>query len=132
MSRTIPITVALTAGLAASVLLAGCGKTDKAADPAAASSAAVVFPPSLVTIGDGYPNTGNPCRRVGESPATADVLDHTATLVACPGGADAPAAAAVTALGGAVVGAVDGFTLISVPAAAAGGGLDQTVETPAV
>lgn len=74
------------------------------------------WPASLAPFGNGYPNAGDACRRLGESPATSDYLDHMATLVGCPGGADS---ASVRAMlrdhRGHVVGATDGVTLISVP-----------------
>jgi hypothetical protein len=64
-------------------------------------------------VGDGFPNAGDPCRVIGESAATADFLDHTATLAGCLSAADA------ARLGGRVVATVDGVTLVSVPVAAA-------------
>ncbi|NKJ50474.1 hypothetical protein CIC12_27875 [Burkholderia sp. SG-MS1] len=78
------------------------------------------WPASLAPFGDGYPKAGDACRRLGESPATAAYLDHTATLVGCPGGADS---ASVRAMlrdhRGHVVGQAEGVTLISVPIDAA-------------
>lgn len=80
------------------------------------------WPASLAPFGNGYPNAGHACRRLGESPATADYLDHMAILVGCPGGADS---ASVRAMlrdhRGHVVGATDGVTLISVPTEGARG-----------
>jgi hypothetical protein len=73
------------------------------------------WPASLAPFGDGYPNAGDACRRLGESPATADYLDHMATLVGCPGGADSASVRAMLRDHRAhVVGAKDGVTLISV------------------
>ncbi|RKT22362.1 hypothetical protein B0G69_5817 [Paraburkholderia sp. RAU2J] len=78
------------------------------------------WPASLAPFGDGYPKAGDACRRLGESPATSAYLDHTATLVGCPGGADS---ASVRAMlrdhRGHVVGQAEGVTLISVPMDAA-------------
>lgn len=73
------------------------------------------WPDSFRVMGDGYPESGDPCRRLGESAATADYLDHTQVLIGCPGGQGEPAALAIIATGGRVVGAADGVTLISVP-----------------
>ena len=78
---------------------------------AACQKAAVVteWPSSLPVFGEGFPNPGDPCRRVGEAAATANFLDHTAALVGCHAEADA------AKLGGRVVATVDGITLVSVP-----------------
>lgn len=89
------------------------------------------WPASLVPVGDGYPALGAPCRRVGESAATSDFLDDSATLVGCPGRPDDPAATAITTIAGEVVGEVDGVTLISVPAEhAAAPGMTPPVPAP--
>lgn len=74
------------------------------------------WPGSLRVMGDGYPKAGDPCRRLGETAATSNYLDHTAVLVGCPGDATSAAATSITGNGSArVVGAADGVTLISVP-----------------
>lgn len=81
----------------------------------ATSPEVFTWPASLSPIGDGYPKNGDACRRLGESPATADYLDHTATLVGCPGGADsASVRAMLTDYRAYVVGKADGVTLISI------------------
>jgi hypothetical protein len=73
------------------------------------------WPASLVPMGNGYPNEGNACRLLGESPATADYLDHTATLIGCPGGADSASVRAILVDHRAhVVGKAEGVTLISI------------------
>lgn len=73
------------------------------------------WPASLVTVGNGYPAEGDACRRLGESPATANYLDHTATLIGCPGGADSATVRAMLLDHRAhVVGNTDGVTLISI------------------
>lgn len=83
---------------------------------APAASVATAWPSSLVVVGDGYPNAGDPCRRIGESADTADLLDDAADLVGCPGGAQAPAVLAlVEGHGGRVVKQYEDVTLVSVP-----------------
>lgn len=110
-----------TIGIA--LLAAGCGgpppgdaANDTASAPATAPTAsAFAWPASLSPIGDGYPVAGKMCRRLGESAATSDYLDDSATLVGCPGGADGVEAQTILAGTGAkVVGEVDGVTLITV------------------
>ena len=105
--------------------LAACGKAPSTApaataaadtsEPEAPPAIATVWPSSLNVFGDGFPNAGDPCRRIGESTATADFLDDSAILVGCPGDTTAAPAAAIIAAGGKAVGSVDGVTLISVP-----------------
>lgn len=107
--------------VAVALVVSGCQRsTDTgdsaatpAADTAAASATTAAWPASLRVVGDGFPNPGDPCRVIGESEATADFLDHTATLAGCLSAADA------ATLGGRVVATVDGVTLVSVPVAAA-------------
>lgn len=81
---------------------------------------AFTWPASLHPFGEGYPNPGDPCRRLGESPAVADLLDHTQVLVGCPGRADDVPAATVIADGhGKPLAMIDGVTVIAVPPNAA-------------
>lgn len=92
--------------------LSACQKAD---DSAAAPNTAVVtteWPASLTVVGDGFPNPGDVCRKIGETAATVNYLDDSATLAGCLTAEDA------AKLGGKVVGEVDGVTLVSVPAGA--------------
>lgn len=84
------------------------------------ASASVTFPDSLAPFGNGYPNEGDPCRRLGEGSATVDWLDDSATLVGCP------SADAAAALGGSLMGEVEGITVISIPSANANEGMPET------
>lgn len=102
--------------LAVALAIAGCQKPAETAAPAAdaapaapAAAAPTTWPASLVVVGDGFPNPGEACRKIGESEATVNYLDDSATLAGCLS-ADASAK-----LGGTVVGTVDGVTLVSVP-----------------
>lgn len=74
-----------------------------------AAKSAVRWPSTLRVIGDGYPNRGDPCRGMGETPAVANYLDHNDRLLGCPTREDA------LRLGGAIVGEEGGITLVSVP-----------------
>lgn len=104
--------------VAAALALSAC---KPAAEPAAPVPAAepmpmattTEWPASLNVFGDGFPKPGDACRRIGESAATSNYLDHTATLAGCLSADDA------AKLGGMVVATVDGVTLVSVPASTA-------------
>ena len=87
-----------------------------------AADTAFVWPDTLRVLGDGYPKAGDPCRRIGETAATVDYLDDSATLVGCPGDASSVAAQALAG-SGKVVGTHAGVTLISVAAGDANPGL---------
>ncbi|WP_226019552.1 hypothetical protein [Novosphingobium sp. FKTRR1] len=112
--------------VALGLLTAGCQSgsepstspsSDASATAAATGAAAVQsWPASLTIVGSGFPNAGDACRVIGETAATVDFLDDSATLVGCLDAADA------AKLGGKQVGVVDGVTLVSVPANHAAGG----------
>jgi hypothetical protein len=88
-----------------------------AAPAPVAEAAPAAWPASLPVFGDGFPQPGDPCRRVGESAETVDFLDHTATLVGCLSADDA-----MKLVGGRTVATLHGVTLVSVPNAAAAPG----------
>lgn len=121
-----PLATALAGSVA--LTLAACGSggsTDSATStsetPGDEVSIAVTFPASLPVIGDGYPETGDACRKLGESEATVDWLDDSATLVGCPTKEDA------RALGGKLVGVIEGITLVSIPMGDANVGMVETM-----
>jgi hypothetical protein len=98
---------------ATALALSGCQQsTDRSAAPKAEATQPT-WPASLTVVGDGFPSPGDKCRRIGESAATVDFLDHTATLAGCLSADDA------AKLGGRVVATVDGVTLVSIPVGAA-------------
>ncbi|MCA0902847.1 hypothetical protein [Qipengyuania aquimaris] len=100
---------AIVAGAWALALVA-CGEsTSEPGAEAAPAEELAVIPESLAPFGDGYPNAGDPCQRLGESAATSNYLDDSAMLVGCPSEASAEA------LGGTIVGNVEGVRLVSVP-----------------
>lgn len=103
-----------TTALAGTLILAACGQPKADSAPAEAPAA---IPASLAPFGEGHPNAGDPCRRLGESPATANWLDDSAVLVGCP------TAEAAAALGGRVVDTVEGVTLVSIPTGDANAGM---------
>lgn len=104
--------------------LAGCGPLNEATPATAPATtpektrvesvatepaATFTWPSGLIVMGDGYPNSGDACRRLGESAATLEWLDDSATLAGCP------TVEAASALGGTIVGEVEGVVLVSVP-----------------
>lgn len=109
--------------VAMALALSACQKADEPVPsetavppsaPASAPDAATAeWPAGLPVFGDGFPNPGDPCRRIGESEQTVDYLDHSASLVGCLSADDA------VKVGGRVVATVEGVTLLSVPNAEA-------------
>ncbi|WP_237452012.1 hypothetical protein [Qipengyuania algicida] len=71
------------------------------------------IPGTLAPFGEGYPESGDPCRRLGESSATSNWLDDDAVLVGCAKAEDAKP------LGGKIVDTVQGVTILSIPMAEA-------------
>lgn len=110
--RNRPVSRLCAGGL---LLLSACGtspdatNTLDAAVNEAAAPVAAPWPSSLKVVGDGFPSAGAPCRIIGETAATVDFLDDSATLVGCLAKVDADS------LGGRPLGTVDGVTLVSVP-----------------
>lgn len=116
--------------LCVAIAFGACG----AATPAWAAGPAKPFawPASFVVLGDGYPHSGDACRRLGESAATANYLDHMAMLVGCPGPRDSAAARAIVGHRHAhVVGEADGVTLISISTEGAQAIPQQNSQAPA-
>ena len=99
-------TLLTAALLITSGVLAGCASTQLARAGAEQGGS---YPDSVNAFGDGYPDPEAPCRRLGEARATGAYLDHTRTLAGCLTRSDADA------LGGQIVGHVDGVWLISIP-----------------
>tara|TARA_A100001391_G_scaffold202778_2_gene193289 strand:- start:151 stop:486 length:336 start_codon:yes stop_codon:yes gene_type:complete len=100
-STLLTATLMITTGV-----LAGCASTQPARAGAGQGGS---FPDSVNAFGDGYPVAGAPCRRLGEARATAAYLDHMRTLAGCLTRSDADA------LGGQIVGHIDGVWMISIP-----------------
>ncbi|WP_298912484.1 hypothetical protein [uncultured Algimonas sp.] len=86
-----------------------------AIDVPEAGPTAFTWPASLAPFGDGYLDADDPCRRVGESAAMAEHLDHERDLVGCPGDWESRAVLDLMQRRNAeIVGEVDGVTLVSV------------------
>ena len=85
--------------------------------PLAACDMAPVPPPPATPLpffGDGYRAEGDQCRRLGESPVTAEFLDDAADLVGCPEDME-NLGVFVIDTGAVEVARIDGFVLYSVP-----------------
>ncbi len=117
-------------------LLAACTPStpkqqNDTSEPGTPATESFAWPAALNPFGDGYPKAGDPCRRLGESALTVNLLDDSAILVGCPGApADSAAAALVTA-GGKVVGEAQGVTMISIPQGDANAGMAEAAANPA-
>jgi hypothetical protein len=98
--------------LASALALSGCQKAEDDSSAPNTDVTATEWPASLNVVGDGFPNPGDACRIIGETEATVNYLDDSATLAGCL------SADAAAKLGGKVVATVDGVTLVSVPASA--------------
>lgn len=68
----------------------------------------------LSVFGDGYPEDGDACKRVGENEATNKYLDDSRDLVACPAG-DPLIDKLVTTRGAEKLETIGGQLLLSVP-----------------
>lgn len=114
-------------------ILASCSQPPAAdtSEPEAPATVATIWPASLNVFGDGFPKSGDPCRRIGESAATANFLDDSAILVGCPGSVSEEPAAAIVAIGGHAVGTEQNITLLSIPQADANVGMPPASETSA-
>jgi hypothetical protein len=73
------------------------------------------WPQALKPFGGGYPKPGSSCSRVAETAATAEFLDDSSVLIACPASRSSVLVRRfLDTHGGRVVGEVEGFALISV------------------
>jgi hypothetical protein len=109
MRPKIFLKAALAGSLAFGLVSCGSGGGEEAVPPVDEAAAKGAFPQSLTVVGDGYPNSGDACRQLGESEATVDFLDDSALLVGCP------TKEAARALGGRMVGVIDNISLVSMP-----------------
>ena len=96
----------------AALPLAACGESQTPRDyeeDEAVAEAEFEWPESVDATDVGFPSDNSECRRLNDSPNTTEFQSDDAVLVGCP---DAVTAAA---LGGAIVGDMDGVTMVSIP-----------------
>ena len=91
------------------LILSACQYAANTSDTHTEKAAQQTWPASLTAVGNGFPNPGDACRKIGESASTLNYLDHTAILAGCLSTGDAEK------LGGRVVATIDGVILVSVP-----------------
>jgi hypothetical protein len=88
--------------------------------PSVPASGQAAWPEQLGAFGDGYPNPGDACRRLGETAFTNQFLDDSQILVGCPGDMESDAAKALLSDGKSrVVDKADGYTIITRPSSQA-------------
>lgn len=87
----------------------GSASTSERTTPECEGGGGPTWPTGLKILGEGYPAPGDSCRRLGETAATIDLLDHEAILVGCPSGQ------AASKLSGRMVGEIDGIVMVSIP-----------------
>lgn len=95
----------------AALLLGACAAG--APSPGGSSGAGPRPPADVPLFGSGFRNSGDQCRRAGESAFTNQFLSDAAELVACPPGTDPRLFAFET--GGQEVARRDGWILFTVP-----------------
>ncbi|MEE9389594.1 MAG: hypothetical protein V3U96_13405 [Paracoccaceae bacterium] len=95
--------------------VAGCSFSSEGMDAATPVSATYTAPEAsgLVAVRP-YPTVNDVCQVIGESEATANFLDHTATLIGCPVH-EVGAIADRMAEGAVKVGQVGSWVLLSIP-----------------
>lgn len=83
------------------------------------------WPDSLVVVGEGYPNSGDPCRQLGSSAAVSSFEGELIDLVGCPTSRDANELTDAR-----IVGEVEGYTILALDREPPDGEGDEP-ETPA-
>jgi hypothetical protein len=106
--------------------LSACGQpategVENGAGSSAEPAVMATIPAALLPFGEGYPRTGDPCRKLGESDAVRNWLDDSTILIGCP------TQTAAAALNGKQVGTVDGVSIVSVARAIEPASADSTI-----